>query len=372
MKCRAAGIGLLALLILIVAAPTALAQDITGDRLIIGQSFTLKSEETLAGNLAVLGGSVELQQGSAVRGDIAVFGGNLGVDGTVTGDVVLFGGSATLHESAVINGDLAVFGGAIHRAPGAVVTGEVIGGLSAPFTWLPRIGGNFAPPEFLRPRVGQSNDIWDVLGAIVVWQLVTLAWVVGLALLGAIAVSAAPQAMGRIADQAASAPFMSFSMGLLTLVVGFLLGLLFLIACCSGLLVWLALLVAGVVGWLAVGLWLGQRLLQALRVHNANALGEIALGVAIITVLARLPWCIGSLFGLALGCVGLGAVVLTRFGTQPPEGISRRPAIPPERDDQPTVRPERGDAMTLPPVSTTGASTAGPEAPATDLDASSS
>ena len=115
---------------------------------------------------------------------------------------------------------------------------------------------------------------------------------------------------------AARGAFISFGMGLLTLVVGVLLGLLLLIACCLGLIVWLALGVAWLAGWVAVGLWLGQRLLQALNARNASSIGEVALGVFLITVLTQLPACIGFFVGLVLGCIGLGAVALTRFGTR--------------------------------------------------------
>ena len=90
------------------------------------------------------------------------------------------------------------------------------------------------------------------------------------------------------------------------LVVGLLLGLLLLIACCLGLIVWLTLGVAWLVGWVAVGLWLGQRLLQALNVRNASSIGEVALGVFLITVLTQLPACIGFIIDLVLGCTGLG------------------------------------------------------------------
>ena len=129
-------------------------------------------------------------------------------------------------------------------------------------------------------------------------------------------VALAPRAMGRVASAASRGAFVSFGMGLLTLVVGVLLGLLLLIACCLGLIVWLALGVAWLVGWVAVGLWLGQRLLQVLNVRNASSIGEVALGVFLITVLTQLPACIGFFIGLILGCTGLGAVVLTRFGTR--------------------------------------------------------
>ncbi|MCX7671172.1 MAG: polymer-forming cytoskeletal protein [Anaerolineae bacterium] len=275
----------------------------------IGRSFVLQGGEELNGDLTVIGGGAELQADSTVRGDVTVVGGTLDLAGTVQGDVSVFGGSATLRDRAVIEGNLIVPAGAIRRAPKAVVAGEVFGGRSWLLPW-PAFGGGWS-----RAEGGPAGT----LRAFILWQVVTAGWVLGLALLGAIAVSVAPQAMGRMATQAATDPLVSFAMGLLTLVVGALLGLLLLIACCSGLLVWLAVAAAGLIGWLAVGLWVGQRLLQALKVRAASSLAEVALGVALITVLARLPWCIGFLFGLVAGSLGLGAVVLTRCGTQPPE-----------------------------------------------------
>jgi hypothetical protein len=99
--------------------------------------------------------------------------------------------------------------------------------------------------------------------------------------------------------------------------VGILAGTLLLIACCLGLFVWLALLIAIGIGWIAVGLWVGQRLLAALKVRSGSVLAEVALGVFLITVLGRLPFCLGALFSAVIGSIGLGAVVLTRFGRQP-------------------------------------------------------
>lgn len=337
MKKRVWQIGLLSALILALLAPTALAQDIGGDRLVIGQSFVLKAGEELNGSLAVMGGSVTVQADSAVRGDITVLGGALTVAGTVEGNVAIFGGSATLQETAVVNGNVAAFGGSIRRDPGAIVTGDVFSSAPGPLRLplLLPLPGIPDLPELVNPGRGIRGDgALGVLGAILLWQLVTVGWALGLALLGAIAVSVAPRAMGRMASQAARDTFVSFAMGLLTLVVGVLASSLLLIACCIGLLGWLALGIAWLVGWLAVGLWLGQRMLQALNVRNATAIGEVALGVAVITILARLPWCIGFLFGVVIGCVGLGAVVLARFGLSPSDE-GRAPAG--EADETPVV-----------------------------------
>lgn len=340
-------IGLLAALLLALFAPVALAQDGSGDRLVIGQSFVLEAGEELNGNLVVVGGSATVQTGSAVRGDVAVLGGNLVVAGTVQGDVVLFGGAVALQETANVGGNVAVLGGALRRDPGAVVAGDVFSGAPTPF-----------PPRLTMPtlRTPGPDGALGALGSLILWQLVTLGWVAGLALLGAIAVSLAPRAMERIATQAARDTFVSFSMGLLTLVVGFLLGLLLLIACCSGLVVWLALGAAWLVGWLAVGLWLGQRVLQALHARHTTAIGEVALGVAAITILSRLPWCIGFLGGLIFGCIGLGAVVLTRFGTR--------------AADDGTVAPPAGDeAARLTDASLVGEPEAGTNPPPTGAEA---
>lgn len=138
-------------------------------------------------------------------------------------------------------------------------------------------------------------------------------------LLAILAMIVAPRAMGRIASAAAGQPALTFGVGLLTFVVAVLAGALLLIACCTGLLVWLALAAGLVVGWIAVGLWFGQRLLAVLKVRTRSALVEVGVGVFLITFASRLPLCIGFLISAIVGAIGLGAVVLTRFGTQPGE-----------------------------------------------------
>jgi hypothetical protein len=320
MKHKLSQSSLLVLAILILLTPAAWAQEPTGgSRLVIGRAFVLPEGQELDGNLVVLGGSATLEEGSVVRGDVAVFGGSATVAGTVQGNVVVLGGSTTLEDSAVVEGDFATIGGSVSRSPSAVVSGEVFGeGIPLPF--LNRFDRSLSPgrpwPPLPATRETQRTGVWGVLGSLVAWQFRTLGTALFLALLGVVLVALAPRAMGRIASAAAGGAFVSFGMGLLTLVVGILLGLLLMIACCLGLFVWLVLAVAWLVGWVAVGLWLGQRLLQALNARNASSIGEVAIGVFLITVLTQLPACIGFFVGLVIGCMGLGAVVLTRFGTR--------------------------------------------------------
>ena len=306
-------VSILVVLILGAAASAVFAQD-GGDKFVFGENFVLRSGEVLGGNLAVLGGTATLEQGSTVKGDVAVAGGQLIIAGTVEGSAAVLGGAAVLADTAVIEGDFASFGGAVEMAPGAIIEGESFGGLRSdrPSLEIPELP---SLPEVPRPVV-RPRPFGD-LGQIISWQFATLGAALLMLLLGVIALVVAPKPMSRIATAAATQPALSFGAGLLTFVVGILAGALLLIACCLGVFVWLALLIAIAVGWIAVGLWVGQRLLAALKVHDTSVLLEVALGVVLITVLGRLPCCLGALFTAIVGSIGLGAVVLTRFGRQP-------------------------------------------------------
>ena len=306
-------VSILVLLILGAAGSAVFAQD-GGDKFVFGENFVLRSGEVLGGNLAVLGGTATLEQGSTVKGDVAVAGGQLIIAGTVEGSAAVLGGTAVLEDTAVIKGDFASFGGTAEMAPGATIEGESFGGLrsdgpSVEIPELPRL------PEVPRPLV-RPRPFGD-LGQIISWQFATLGAALMMLVLGVIALVVAPKPMSRIANAAATQPALSFGAGLLTFVVGILAGILLLIACCLGVFVWLALLIAIAVGWIAVGLWVGQRLLAALKVRNTSVLVEVALGIVLITILGRLPCCLGALFTAIVGSIGLGAVVLTRFGRQP-------------------------------------------------------
>ena len=313
----------LVLLLFAVTGSVAFAQDGGGgDKFIFGQSYTLAAGETLNGNLAVVGGNVTLERGSMVNGDVAVAGGKLTVAGTVRGSVAVLGSVASLEDTALIEGDFASLGGSVDRAPGATIQGQIMGEST------PKDGPLVVPPIPIRPFSEWRPGAFGGLGQLVSWELGTLGAAILLVLLGLLALVVAPKALGRMASTAAMQPAMSFGVGLLTSVVAILAGTLLLIACCTGLLVWLVLAIALLVGWIAVGLWLGQRLLAALKVRTASSLTEVAVGVFLITFVGRLPWCIGFLFSAILGCIGLGAVVLTRFGTQPATGGGATPPAP--------------------------------------------
>jgi hypothetical protein len=302
-------------------APVALAQEIIGDRVVAGDNFTLRSGETLDGNLAVFGSNAVLEPDSLVTGDVIVAGGNLVVDGRIGGTVTMVGGALTLNEAAVIEGDLATFAGSVNRAPGAEVQGDTFSGLRTPN----RIGpaGPVMPQFDFEPEPPRS---W--FGRFINWQLGTLGSIILMSLLGLVLVVIAPRGVARVASATAAQPALAFGVGFLTLIVGLLAGAILLIACGLGLLVWLALGAASILGWIGAAVWLGQRLLGALKLRTASSIGEVLAGVVLITLLSRLP-CIGWLFWIVFASIGLGAVVLTRFGTQDSRGPTSTPRLGP-------------------------------------------
>ena len=308
----------LVILLSVMSSTAAFAQQGGGDQVVLGQNYVLRSNEELSGSLTVVGGTATLEENSVVHGDVLVMGGTLDVSGTIGGNLNVWGGSVALNSTAVIQGDLATFGGSVRRAAGAVIAGQMVQGIGVP-SMSPHL-----PNAVPMLRGGPFGGVGQFLR----WELETIGWALFLVLLGVIALLVAPQHIARISTTLAAEPALSFGLGLLTMIVASLVGALLLIALCLGVLVWLAALLALLVGWIAAGFWLGQRLLRALRLHDTSSLVGVGLGVFLITIVARLPWGIGFLVWLVVASAGLGAVVLTRFGTQPYSRAGRRPATP--------------------------------------------
>ena len=304
--------------LLLAFAATPVFADGDGGRLIFGESFTLESGERMDGDLVVLGGSVVLETRSRVEGNVVVMGGNIGVAGEVEGDVVAFGGNVVLQSTAIVDGDLVTLGGNVQREPGAVVRGSEVESLE--FRGLPRIE--------LLPRTLRL-DTWSNRWSSSIFNIVRDIMVaLALAAIGLLVVLFWPKQTEVVNKAVLAAPLASAGVGLLTGVVAAILIVLLAITICLSpvaFLLGVAMLVAGVFGWVAIGLLVGRRLLEALSVKGITSLAAVAAGTLLISLLRAIP-CLGGIFAFVVGCAGLGAVVLTRFGTQT---YPLRPVVPP-------------------------------------------
>jgi hypothetical protein len=145
-------------------------------------------------------------------------------------------------------------------------------------------------------------------------------WAVTLGVVALLVLLFWPDQTHRVGQAIQAAPAAAGLMGLLTAVAGAVLFSVLLLAACLGLFGWLALVAAALFGWIALGTLVGVRLAPVLKLNDLHPAAMGALGTFSLTLVVealRLVPCLGPLLAAALACVGLGAVILTRFGTQP-------------------------------------------------------
>ena len=323
---------LLVAAILLPVRTVAAAGNTYGGQVLFGQSFTLESGDTMNGDLMVMGGSVAIEKDAKVNGNVFVMGGGLDMEGEVTGDVAVVGGSVVLGSSAHVHGNLTVVGTTLVRADGALVDGQVYNAANT----FKGNGSNGNQPQF--PITIPSNIVVPPIRFNFLQGLLSVVN----AFLGAIILSLfamlvmlflAPHA-DRVAHTVAAQPFVAGGLGLLTVlmtIAGIVFLALTLILAPVAALVAVALLVAGAFGWISIGYEIGQRFTRAIHQewHPAFSAG---LGVFALTLIAsaltNIPVlnCVGWLFPFVLGLAALGAVVMTRFGTQ--GGMAPAPVVP--------------------------------------------
>jgi hypothetical protein len=299
---------LLTLLAVLILPGTVFAKGLREDKIVFGGTYTLETGQVLDGNLVVFGGSATLEEGSEVQGDVVVFGGTLDAQGEITGSVVGIGGLITIGDAASVQEDIVIFGANLDQALGATVGGNVFNGMTGPLAL------NF-PGEMRVPRFQVSFNplfefVWFVLRAFL-WAILAVVLVLFL-----------PSQFKQISKTAIQQPLISAGLGLLTVVIlpVFLLLLLITLICSPlSLLGALLLAIAWGVGLIALGLELGNRIAGMFKQEWAPALsagvGTLLLILVLNGLQAVVP-CFGWIFPALAGVVGLGAVLLTRFGTQ--------------------------------------------------------
>ena len=323
---------LLALLLLATLAPPVYAQG-PDDQLVLGSNHTIGENETINGDVYVAGGNLKIHETAKVNGDLYVFGGNANIDGRVTGDVIVFGGNVRLTTTAVVEGDANVFGGNLSRDEGAVLKGAE----NADKFSRGHDDDDEGPPVFVGDTSHSSGIAGRLAGFAIdtVWNIILL---IGLALLAWLVAAFLPQQMQTVGDTVAQAPLISFGMGLLTTVLGAILFfpmLLLIITVCLAIIpisLYTLLGVAALLGWLVIGQIIGERLLITLERPLPNFAVSAIVGVVVLTVVSKMPIIglipmigpvftfIGGLLGGLIALTGLGAVLLTRYGTRPYDG----------------------------------------------------
>ncbi len=334
---------LFGLFLLVSARPVMAAGELPDDGTVIwNEDYTLAEGDVLEGDLIVFNGDVELEVDSHVQGSVVVWNGDANVEGQIEGELVVSGGNIELGDGAWVQSDVVcTWNCDIKLAEGARVDGEVIEGPSLRgFRFTP--GRDFMDAPF--SRIPQAPFWTSGPEEVIAWVLRTLRGIVTILVIAIISGLAAliwPDETAQVGSTAFEYPWPSLGIGLLTSAAATALILTLAITICLSPIAFFAALVVsavGLFGWAAVGAAVGKRLLQALNVREVESPWGAGLGSLLITLISlglSAAFCLaplGWLLTVILGCLGLGAVVLTRFGTIPyvPGQMAQSPSPAPD------------------------------------------
>lgn len=330
------------------------------DRVVFGGKFKLESGQRLDGDLLSFGGQVTLEEGSVVTGSFVSMGGEAEVAGTIGDDLVAFGAKVELKSMAVVEGDLAMIGAELERDSGAQVLGDIVRETVPQDFQVPDIPGlqigpeglsfsfdgpqldplpELETPEFRYERPSLASRVArDVRGG--------LLNAFGMAAIAVIVVLFLPDQTRRVSRAALNQPLASGGVSLVSFIV---LPILFVILAITIILIPVVALLAMafaaaiIFGWVALGWELGERLLKALNLDWADSL-QAGSGTFVLTfsvsLIGLIP-CLGWIAWFLLVLLSLGAVILTRFGSQEYpdlEVIEAAPAKAPAKAKRPAKK----------------------------------
>lgn len=333
--------------------PAPLEAPGSGDRQHLGGQFTIFDDlrvgegESVRDAVAVLG-SVTVE--GEVRSDVTAVFGSVYVDGEVGGEVVAVNGSVHLGPQSHVTGNVTAVGGIVERAEGARVDGAEAQVPLGSWSWRDKEGrgrtwrGPLSGWWWSNPVAGLFSLFWRlmVLGFAVLVLCLTLLLAPGPVERAELRIEAGPLKAGLVGFLGVAVTVPAFALALVILaitIIGIALIPIVVVA------VPLVALVASLLGYTAACLWVGKLANRRLRWNLKGAFGQLLLGFgalelvelaggslqAIGGLLNPVGWAVGQvgdLIQLAAFFVGLGGVILVRYGRYI-DGRTSAPAVIP-------------------------------------------
>ncbi len=297
--------------------------DTTGD---VDFNFDFKYDgEEYGDDIVKVGESVYVPAGDVVAGDVVVFGGNAIIEGTVAGSVVVLGGEIRARRGSEIKGDIVAIGGTIQEDEDVVIRGEriLIGGVAG--------------------RIGDKLDISArglrvLFVAVLLFVGLVLCFITLLFLRGRV-VRASEHVSAHLLKcfGAGVLAWILISFALLVVMIPLIITIVGIpLAVILGMSWFGVVTIAGTVFVYALG--------RSIAVRTGGDTGDfvrLAIGLAVLVIPSVIAFMIDAVGGPAgitiffhavsfllwsFGfLVGLGAIVLSRFGTRPP--VSTQPPL---------------------------------------------
>lgn len=259
---------------------------------------TIEKDEIRKGNLVVFGSKAVID--GTLKGDLVVIGGLVIVSGEVKGDVVIVGGKAVLLPNSQIKGEIVAVGSQIVRDPEA----EVIGDSVTVDESGVKIGAESFLPKMWLIKTGYRLSI------LLTWFFVSF-----------LTMLLFSKSIENTVETAAKSPAQSALAGFL-FHVGALLGCLLLSVTIIG----IPLVIIGVFLWIITGVFgttagfvlMGKLIMKYFRNDYSKLFVLFIIGFLVLAVIRQAPWLIGWSIWQIWGMIGIGATILSRFGTNRP------------------------------------------------------
>jgi hypothetical protein len=250
-------------------------------------------------NVVKIGSDVTIEEGTKVQNVLAI-GGQVTVDGVVENNIVALGGSVVLTRTAVVRGNVFALGGIIVRGRGAEVHGNVT---------------EINADDISSAIANALSEEWE--GWSWIFAIVSVAIFLGILLLTVLTVFLIPKPVRLIATAVREKPFKVTIWGLAGLVLVVPLAVLLAVSVVGIVLIPLEMaivLCAILIGFISVSQLVGQRLFTILKRQDQSLMRETIWGLIILWLIGWIPY-VGWMIKVCAIVLGLGSVLLTRFGT---------------------------------------------------------
>jgi hypothetical protein len=287
-----------------------------GTKFITNDVYTLKNGKTLNGQLIAIDSTVTLEPESTVNGSVVLISGSVDAAGRINGSLICMNCSGKVLDTAVIYGSIVNPTNSLEISSKARISGSTMSG-----SMMGSDQDNSTKSEttdtIQTDNQSELNLVSKILGAIFV--------VLALSALGVLVALLFPKSTERIAHASTANAGISWGVGILSVFIVFIGMLILSITVILIPVAALAALVLGIAvlfGWIAFGYEIGVRIAAT---SNQKWAGPVAAGVGLLIMnvivvgFVIIPsWvgtCISTVLIFVISMFGLGAVVLTRFGS---------------------------------------------------------
>jgi MFS family permease len=264
---------------------------------LLGYTTAVHAEAT---SVVKINNDVTIEENMKVR-NVFVLRGQITINGTVEQNVVAIGGSIVLTRTAVVNGDVVALGGIIVMGKGANVHGTL--------TEINSSNISAAISDLLSDDWEGWSWLFAIFSVVVFFAILILALLI---------VALIPKPIQVIAETIKTNTFKVSLSGLLGLLLIVPIAVLLTISVIGIVLIPLEMILvvsAALLGFIAVSQLVGRRVLMLIKRTGGGVIRQTFWGLITLWLIGWIPY-VGWIIKVLAVVLGLGGVIMTRFGTK--------------------------------------------------------